>query len=81
VRQSPFDALKWWLQADFTRAVMNDQNVTKRLGDAARRALAEAEERRKAGAPAALPREVNGAKGPEPTRFGDWERKGLTSDF
>lgn len=60
---------------------MNDQNVTKQLGDAARRALAEAEERRKAAVPAALPPEVNGSKGPEPTRFGDWERKGLTSDF
>jgi hypothetical protein len=29
----------------------------------------------------ALPKEVNGRKGPEPTRFGDWENKGLTSDF
>ena len=25
--------------------------------------------------------ELNGPKGPEPTRFGDWERKGITSDF
>lgn len=47
----------------------------------ATRALAEAEARRKAAQPAELPREVNGAKGPEPTRFGDWEKKGITSDF
>jgi hypothetical protein len=25
--------------------------------------------------------EVNGPKGPEPTRFGDWERKGIAVDF
>ncbi|KAJ2516521.1 hypothetical protein GGI11_003427 [Coemansia sp. RSA 2049] len=25
--------------------------------------------------------EVNGPRGPEPTRFGDWERKGRVSDF
>jgi len=27
------------------------------------------------------PREIGGPKGPEPTRYGDWEKKGLTSDF
>jgi len=27
------------------------------------------------------PREINGPKGPEPTRFGDWEQKGRCSDF
>jgi predicted nuclease with TOPRIM domain len=27
------------------------------------------------------PKEVNGPEGPEPTRFGDWEKKGITSDF
>jgi len=27
------------------------------------------------------PGEVNGPKGPEPTRYGDWERKGIASDF
>jgi len=26
-------------------------------------------------------REVGGPKGPEPTRYGDWERKGIASDF
>ncbi|MBL8642566.1 MAG: DUF1674 domain-containing protein [Rhodospirillaceae bacterium] len=32
-------------------------------------------------APAKPPRETGGPKGPEPTRFGDWERKGRCSDF
>lgn len=27
------------------------------------------------------PGEVDGPKGLEPTRYGDWERKGITSDF
>ncbi len=54
----------------------------KPLSDAAKRALAEAEARRAAAANAvpAAP-EINGPKGPEPTRFGDWEVKGIASDF
>jgi hypothetical protein len=28
-----------------------------------------------------LPREIGGPKGPEPTRYGDWEVKGRCSDF
>lgn len=31
--------------------------------------------------PAACPKEVGGPSGPEPTRYGDWERKGRVSDF
>jgi hypothetical protein len=31
--------------------------------------------------PAARPKEVGGPAGPEPTRYGDWERKGRVSDF
>jgi hypothetical protein len=27
------------------------------------------------------PKEINGRKGPEPTRYGDWESKGIASDF
>jgi homeobox protein ESX1 len=27
------------------------------------------------------PREIGGPKGPEPTRYGDWERNGRVSDF
>lgn len=51
------------------------------LPEAARRALAEAEaRRRKAGAPA-RPAELGRRDGPEPVRFGDWERKGIAVDF
>jgi len=53
----------------------------KTLPAAAQRALAEAEARRKAQPPAALPKEINGRDGLEPTRFGDWENKGIASDF
>ena len=28
-----------------------------------------------------LKKEIGGQDGPEPTRFGDWEKKGITSDF
>ena len=51
------------------------------LPPAALRALAEAEERRKAAAQPALPKEVRGRDGPEPVRYGDWEVKGIASDF
>jgi hypothetical protein len=51
------------------------------LPPAARRALAEAAERRRAAVVTALPPELGGRDGPEPVRFGDWERKGLAIDF
>ncbi|WP_413990666.1 DUF1674 domain-containing protein [Labrys okinawensis] len=51
------------------------------LSEAARRALLEAAERRKAEKPEARPREINGRDGPEPVRYGDWEVKGIASDF
>ena len=44
-----------------------EQDVNRTDGDAA--------------APADMPRELNGPKGPEPTRYGDWEQKGRCSDF
>jgi hypothetical protein len=28
-----------------------------------------------------MPKEIGGPKGPEPTRYGDWERNGRCSDF
>jgi hypothetical protein len=54
-----------------------------RPSPAARRALAEAAARRAALAAAAGPHlpEFGGPDGPEPTRYGDWERKGIASDF
>ena len=53
------------------------------LPDAARRALQEAQSRRIArkGTSETRPREVNGRQGPEPVRYGDWENKGIASDF
>jgi len=55
----------------------------KRLSPEARRALAEAEERRRLRDEESRkrPKEVGGRKGPEPTRYGDWEKKGIASDF
>ncbi len=57
------------------------------LSPAARRALAEAQERRAAAQAQALaaqeaaPKEIDGRGGLDPVRYGDWEIKGLTSDF
>ena len=51
------------------------------LPDAALRALAEAEARRKKSTEESRQREIGGSTGPEPTRFGDWEKKGIASDF
>ncbi|MAT88281.1 MAG: DUF1674 domain-containing protein [Aestuariivita sp.] len=53
----------------------------KKLTPEAQRALAEAEERRKKTAILDLPKELGGRDGPEPVRFGDWEKKGLAVDF
>ncbi|MEJ6404725.1 DUF1674 domain-containing protein [Yoonia sp. 2307UL14-13] len=53
----------------------------KDLPDAAKRALAEAAERRKKAKPQDLPPELGGRDGPEPIRYGDWENKGLATDF
>ena len=58
---------------------MTDQ--PKDLPPAARRALAEAEERRKKAEGKELPTELGGRDGPEPVRYGDWEKKGLAIDF
>ncbi|WP_240602391.1 DUF1674 domain-containing protein [Paracoccus endophyticus] len=48
---------------------------------AARRALAEAEARRREAKALDLPPELGGRDGPEPVRFGDYERKGIAVDF
>jgi hypothetical protein len=55
----------------------------KPISGAARRALEEAEKRRKEidAAASAFSDEVGGRKGPEPVRYGDWEKKGIASDF
>jgi hypothetical protein len=53
------------------------------LVPAAKRALAEAQARRAEidRRSKERPRELNGRKGPDPTRYGDWEVKGIASDF
>jgi hypothetical protein len=55
------------------------KNEPRKLTPEAQRALAEAEARRAAAA--VMPKEAGGPSGPEPTRYGDWERKGLAVDF
>jgi hypothetical protein len=55
--------------------------IAARIEAAGKRARAEAEARRVREKPQALPPEHGGPKGPEPTRYGDWEKKGLISDF
>ncbi|MFZ2032005.1 MAG: DUF1674 domain-containing protein [Vitreimonas sp.] len=58
---------------------MADHAEPKALAPEAQRALAEAAERRKQAEK--LAPEQGGRSGPEPTRFGDWERKGIAVDF
>jgi hypothetical protein len=65
------------------KTVADTTVVTKSLSPAAARALAEAAARRAKidRGVAALDAERHGRKGPEPVRYGDWEVKGLASDF
>lgn len=66
-----------------TPAETNGDALPKELTPAARRALAEAEARRTEyrEKETAVPKEIGGRGGKEPGRYGDWEIKGLTSDF
>lgn len=58
-----------------------DKDIPKDIPPAAKRALSEAKARKKAAKAQDLPSELGGRDGPEPTRFGDWEKKGIISDF
>lgn len=58
-----------------------DATPRRPLSPTAQRALAEAEARRAAAQQAIAAKEFQGPDGPEPTRYGDWERKGIASDF
>jgi hypothetical protein len=62
---------------------MDSETTKPTLTPEAERALAEADERRQArGADAASKqREVGGREGPDPARYGDWEKGGIASDF
>jgi hypothetical protein len=61
------------------------QEIAERIAAAGQRARAEAEARRaeqaKAGADAARAKEIGGRGGLDPTRYGDWEIKGIACDF
>ena len=63
----------------FFRRHQEDEDATQ----AARRALAEAEERRRPGAlnQSAADKKINGRDGLDPVHYGDWEVKGIASDF
>ena len=60
---------------------MDEKIDKKKLSPAAIRALEEAEERRKEEKLSDNPKEIGGRDGPDPVRFGDWETKGIISDF
>ncbi|MFA5949317.1 MAG: succinate dehydrogenase assembly factor 4 [Hyphomicrobium sp.] len=68
-------------------ASVSCQNSKRPLSPAAQRALAEAEARRAAAReaeahqPPSAAAEIGGRDGPEPTRYGDWEKGGIVSDF
>jgi hypothetical protein len=57
------------------------QEAEKKLSPAAERALAEAAERRRQADAAPKPPKEVGRKGLDPARYGDWEKKGIASDF
>lgn len=61
----------------------DEKRPRKPLTPEAERALAEAAERRKQrdAAGTERPTEKGGRKGPEPIRYGDWEKDGIVSDF
>jgi len=62
-----------------------NEAAPKHLTPQAQRALAEAQERRRkelemaTAAPRA--KEIGGQPGPDPTRYGDWEKNGIATDF
>jgi hypothetical protein len=55
--------------------------VAERVRAAGERARNEAEARRAKEQAPERPNEIGGPAGPEPTRYGDWERKGVATDF
>lgn len=61
--------------------MVDDQVKKERIRAGARRALAEAEARRRAEREMSRPKEIGGRDGPEPTRYGDWEKGGIAVDF
>lgn len=64
-----------------TSVTEHDAVIAARIREAGLRAKAEADMRRAGRQSSSMPKERGGTEGPEPTRFGDWERNGLVSDF
>ena len=66
-------------------AKAGEDAVKRRIREAGERARAEADARRQAKAEASAkdkpPKEIGGRDGPDPVRHGDWEVKGIASDF
>jgi hypothetical protein len=69
------------MRADMNNAPLTKAQVAARIRTAGERAKAEAEARRAQKKQQSLPKEIGGPEGPEPTRYGDWERNGIASDF
>jgi hypothetical protein len=62
--------------------MMGMQRPEDKIAEAAKRALKEAQERRKSPPQEPTPaKEIGGRSGPDPARYGDWEVKGIASDF
>jgi len=66
---------------DYTRRGETEASLRPNTNPAAQRAIAEAQERRRLAGEASPPLEIGGRKGPDPVRYGDWEVKGIASDF
>jgi len=60
---------------------LSKAEIEARIKAAGERAKAEAEERRRNEPQNEQAKEIGGRKGPDPTRYGDWENKGIASDF
>lgn len=61
---------------------LSPAEIIKRKAEAAERALSEAATRRADENTQKTPtKELGGRPGPEPTRYGDWEKKGMICDF
>ena len=58
-----------------------EADIERRRREAAKRALEEAQVRKRQHDAGPLPKELGGRKGPDPIRYGDWEKKGIASDF
>jgi hypothetical protein len=72
---------RWRISTGISQRNPPMTDTSKDMPEAAKRALAEAEERREAAKKMDMPKELGGRKGPEPVRYGDWENKGIAIDF